>query len=130
MESESLVPKLSSKQRRRQRGFEHRRSIDDALHFASSCLKRAGFVLAYVSRSDVSCYYTYPGRIGLIRVSDHTKKSREREVLGPIAASITFSPGQLHADGFLHMTEEQIEHLAVVAVGRFILRTERAPLDK
>jgi len=55
-------------------------------------LLAAGMVLRYQSRSGSTYYLGWPGRIGVLRVSDHTSQSKNEANGAPIWARLTLHP--------------------------------------
>ena len=86
---------------------------------AAEHLRRAGFRLVHASMRSEACYYGLPGRDGLLRVAAHRFSGGERQrTADPVHACLTFQ-----ANG-LPQSEEKLETMVALAVGRFVLRSK------
>lgn len=94
-----------------------------AISRAVNRLIMAGMVLRYISVSGSSYYLGWPGRSGVLRVSDHQSRARDRE--DHIHARVT-----LHEDS-LPKTEDGFEKMLARALGQFLMRTgeEYGPIE-
>ena len=91
----------------------------EAMHdLAISEVKRIGFTLAYVSRQSESCYYRFPGRFGLLRLSKHGRAKGVIYDGERTCASASFNPA-----GGVHTENEVFTRLAR-AIGAYFLRAE------
>lgn len=94
-----------------------------ALQLATELVKRAGFVLDYVSMNSESCYYRHPslkkGR--LLRISSHRSKGC---VIGHggVVSKVTCSRKNMH------LNPTSVENQVIYAIGRYFL-TEPKPSE-
>jgi hypothetical protein len=104
---------------------------EEAVELAASSVKQAGFEFVNSSMKSVACYYRYPGRLGFLRISDHSKrKHNERFFTEPVASSLSFCIAVSPRDGKFEMSKEQIETRVAHAIGRYMMRAARPAPDR
>jgi hypothetical protein len=98
-------------------------NVLEAVSRAGEILKAAGFELQKVSMKSEACYYGLPGRHGSLRVSTHRNR---RGTIGndTTIATLTFhGNGIVGEPGFMICSEEKFQHMLVVAIGQYWLRS-------
>lgn len=88
-----------------------RTEIETAISSAVNRLLHAGMVLRYRSASGSSYYLGWPGRLGVLRVSDHANK--ERDIDPRIFARLTIHENSMPKD---------MERAIAVALGQYLLK--------
>lgn len=96
-------------------------SVDDMAHEASRLLRMAGFELAMASRYTESCYYRWPGRSALLRVSTHAK--RKSIISGDVIEAITFRGTHLTGSGAMRLHSHKFELIVWRAIGRYMIKS-------
>lgn len=89
---------------------------------AAEIIKKIGFEFRTVSRENTTCYYGWPGREELLRISDHGSKYVMMGLKDKIAARITFSSDG-HKPGFSNISDYAFEHRIAEAIGWYFMRT-------
>lgn len=93
--------------------------------YAGETLKRAGFVVGYVSMKSEASYFQFPGRHGYIRVSHHKFHKPKVGFVNRVVVALTFrgsKPRDDAANGeFIHTTLEKIDWRIHAAIGRYML---------
>lgn len=113
------------------RDDERRLTPLEACAYAATLVRKAGFVFDHASDKSTSCYYGFPGRVGLMRISIHTSKKWRREsrsIFGEKAsvAHMTFSHKAVRDDGTYQRSNAAIDSEIASAIGRFMLCAGRA----
>ncbi len=97
----------------------------EACALAADILKSVGFVLHSVSMKSEACYYKFPRRNGVLRVSTHSSK-HQMIGLDFVAARLTFNPkGCNDAPGMVIADAAAVEHRTAQAIGQFFIATSR-----
>lgn len=87
-----------------------------AVERAVTKLLYAGMTVRYRSRFGASFYLGWPGRVGLLRVSDHITKQRYPDDQS-VVARITFSDAGSIPHG------EKFDNRCAEALGRYLMKT-------
>lgn len=107
-------------------------SVIEAIELAASLLKHAGFVLAFPSLKSEACYYTYPGRIGLIRIAAHKHNKTHRNYSWgqkKLITKITFRTSKGNRDGITPFNANSLFTHIQVPIGKFFLLSEPEERD-
>ena len=93
---------------------------------ATELLKAAGFVHANTARmqASYSAYYRWPGRRGLIRVSDHKADRGLVKRLGlgePVLVKLTFAGDLFTRAGTMRLGPDALRHKVAAAIGNYLL---------
>jgi hypothetical protein len=89
---------------------------------AAELLKVAGFEFREVSMRSVSCYYALPGRVALLRVSEHSATKPNHHLRRFVVAKLTFGGGG-HARGYAKVSDEKLLRMTAEAVGLYMVRS-------
>lgn len=93
---------------------------------AGELLKRVGFVHYQTSMKTESTYYRWPDRVYLIRVASHG--GRQSRSMWPgarkhVIAKITFRGTHLDPKGMMNISDEKVENIVAMAIGRYFLKS-------
>ena len=100
----------------------------EACSYAAALLKGAGFVFSHAGGGSTSCYYGFPGRIGLLRVGTHKGRKPKDKRFGAnnSVAALTFSNKAVRDDGTYQRSADGMENEIAQAIGRFMLNSARS----
>lgn len=91
---------------------------------AGEILKEVGFIKTTHSLKSVATYYHWPDRDDVLRVAEHSIKSRTNG-LNRVAAKITFGNDQpLSRPGTLRISDEKVIANVAAAIGRYFLNSK------
>ena len=97
-------------------------NVHDLCARAHEALKAAGFERVAVSMKSEAVYFRLPGRHGLLRVATH--KTKQGSIgLDAIVATLTFRGNRFNAPEEMTCSEEGLETMLMIAVGRYIMNS-------
>lgn len=90
---------------------------------ASVMLRGVGFILHNVASKTESCYYRWPDRSVLLRVSGHR---RARPLLGfpKIISKITFTGNCHDMPGEMRLADGKLQQIVAQAIGMYFLHSK------
>jgi len=91
---------------------------------AATMVKDAGFVLFEASRGSEVCYYRWPDRPQLLRISCHSRKKMPIGIRNDVVAKITFSGNCGDTPGRMRLANGKFEGMVAQAIGRYFLKSK------
>ncbi len=96
----------------------------DLCNRAAEMLKRVGFVHYQTSMKTPAAYYRWPDRQALIRVAEHNRKTSGSN-RNNIVAKITFRGTHVDPAGMMNISDEKVENVVALAIGRYFLKSAK-----
>lgn len=95
----------------------------EACDYAAKILLKAGFVFSHCAMNTTSCYYSFPGRSGLLRVSTHRGSKRKDRPGRMYVAALTFSHRAVRHNGQLLLSGQALDAEIERGIGRFMVNS-------